>query len=135
MREKENVKKPAASGKQVRKYIREYNPASGLPGGALEEVVALAVHQLAAEPRHLVLHLLHLGVEALTYVGELGVDHAEVAELDGNVALDTTVGHGFRSCTLTLLCLSCHCDHNQRTCAARRDLANLTHDVERYTHV
>lgn len=71
------------------------------PGGALEEVVALAVHQLAAEPRHLVLHLFHLGVEALAYVGELGVDYAEITELDGNVALDTTVGHVFARVALS----------------------------------
>jgi hypothetical protein len=63
-----------------------------VPGGALEEV-ALAVHELAAEARHLLLHLLHLGVEALADVGELGVDDAEVAELNGNVALDAAVRH------------------------------------------
>jgi hypothetical protein len=61
-------------------------------GGALEEV-ALAVHELAAEARHLLLHLPHLGVEALADVGELGVDDAEVAQLDGNVALDAAVRH------------------------------------------
>lgn len=78
----------------------------GSAGGALEEVVALAVHQLAAEPRHLVLHLSHLGIEAFAYVGELGVDDAEVAELDGNVALDTTVSHvSPKYHTL----VSCHC--------------------------
>lgn len=74
-----------------------------VPGGALEEVVALAVHELAAEPRHLVLHLPHLGVEALAYVGELGVDHAEVTEFDGNVALDATVGHIFARAALSCL--------------------------------
>lgn len=66
-----------------------------VPGGALEEVVALAIHQLATESRHLVLHLSHLGIEALAYVGELGVNYAEVAELNGNVTLDTTVSHVF----------------------------------------
>jgi len=75
------------------------------PGGALEEIVALAVHQLAAEPRHLVLHLFHLGVETLAYIGELGVDYAEITELDGNVALDTTVGHVFACSTFSLVSL------------------------------
>lgn len=91
-RERENV-----AWKVRRSLAREREKTTGVdvPGGALEEVVALAVHQLAAEPRHLVLHLPHLGVEALAYVGKLGVDHAEVAEFDGNVALDTTVGHVF----------------------------------------
>lgn len=90
-----------ASGKEVRRSRERIVP--NVPGGALEEVVALPIHQLAAEPRHLVLHLSHLGVEALAYVGELGVDHAEVTELDRNVALDTTVGHVFSR--VTLVCL------------------------------
>lgn len=82
---------------------RDRKDGVDVPGGALEEVVALTVHELAAEPRHLVLHLPHLGVEALAYVGELGVDHAEVTEFDGNVALDTTVGHVFAQAALSCL--------------------------------
>lgn len=65
-----------------------------LPGGTLKEI-ALAIHELAAESRHLVLHLPHLGVETFPYVGKFGVDDAKVAQLDGNVAFDTTIGHVF----------------------------------------
>ena len=65
-----------------------------LPGGSLEEV-ALVVHELGSEPSHLVLHLLHLVVEALSDIAELGVQDAEVAQVfDGDIPLDTTVSHG-----------------------------------------
>lgn len=56
-----------------------------LPAGGLEEVVGLPVHQLRPKLAHLLLHLPHLGVEALPDVGELRVDDAEVAHLDGDV--------------------------------------------------
>lgn len=83
--------------------FRERTRIPYVPGGALEEVVALAIHQLAAKSRHLVLHLFHLSVEALAYIGEFGVDYAEITELDGNVALDTTVGHVFARVNTTCL--------------------------------
>lgn len=57
-----------------------------IPGGRLEEV-RLAAHQLRPELGHLVLHFAHLAVEPLADAGELGVDDAEVAQLDGDVAL------------------------------------------------
>lgn len=71
------------------------NAGSNIPGSTLKEVVAFAIHQLASESWHLVLHLSHLGVEAFPYVGKFGVYYAEVTELDRNITLDTTVSHDF----------------------------------------
>lgn len=60
---------------------------SQLPRGGLEEV-GFAVHELGPELGHLVLHLLHLGVEALADVAELGVDDTEIPQSDWDVTLD-----------------------------------------------
>lgn len=68
-----------------------------LPRGGLEKV-GLAVHQFRSKFGHLLLHLSHLGVEPLADAGKLRVDHAEVAELDRDVALVCTVGHFSPAC-------------------------------------
>ena len=73
-------------------------------GRAREERRLFAVEQLGAEARHLVLHFAHLGVEALADRVELGVEHGEIAQLDGDDVL--SVGHfvnGFLATRLLLV--------------------------------
>lgn len=53
---------------------------------ALGEEVALVVHELGAEARHLLLHLAHLGLETLADRAELIVQDAEVGLLDGHAS-------------------------------------------------
>lgn len=62
------------------------------PGRGLEEVT-LPVHEFRSKPGHLVFHLSHFRVKPLADVGEFCVDNAEVAQLDGDVPLDT-IRHG-----------------------------------------
>lgn len=59
-----------------------------IPGGAPEKVVGLPVHELRSELAHLLFHFPHFRVEPLPDVAEFSVDHAEVAQFDGDVSFD-----------------------------------------------